>query len=67
MPRILVVDDDSLVLEHARLCLGGAGYQVETATNGEEAWRLSCAVAFDLVFTDVYMPVLDGFGLADRL
>ena len=67
MSRILVVDDDSIVLDHACLCLGAAGHVVETAANGEAAFRLATAGRFDLVFSDVYMPVLDGFGFAERL
>lgn len=67
MARILVVDDDSVILDHARLCLGGAGHQVETAPNGEEGWQLASTGGFDLVITDVYMPGVDGFGLADRI
>ena len=66
MSRILVVDDDPIVLEHARLCLGAAGHALETAADGEAALRLATAGRFDLVFTDVYMPVLDGFS-ATRL
>lgn len=67
MSRILVVDDDPIVLEHARLCLGAAGHALETAADGEAALRLATAGRFDLVFTDVYMPVLDGFQFTDRL
>jgi eukaryotic-like serine/threonine-protein kinase len=67
MARILVVDDDSAVLEHAVLCLGRDGHRVSTASNGEEGWARLCAGAFDVVVTDVYMPALGGFGLADRL
>jgi serine/threonine protein kinase len=67
MPHILVVDDDAVVRDHARLCLSGDGHVVETATNGEEGLRLASAHAYELILTDVYMPVLDGFGLASRL
>jgi serine/threonine protein kinase len=67
MARILVVDDDAAVLDHARLCLAGDGHRVETAADGEEGWNLAAAGTVELVFTDVYMPRLDGFGLAARL
>jgi serine/threonine protein kinase len=67
MSRILVVDDDSVVRDHARLCLRGAGHEVQTAANGEEGLRLASPGAFDLIVSDVYMPVLGGFGFTDRL
>ncbi len=40
---------------------------MRTAGNGEEALALAVPDAFDLILADVYMPALDGFGLADRL
>ncbi|MBX3716697.1 MAG: protein kinase [Burkholderiales bacterium] len=67
MSRILVVDDDPLVLEHARLCLGRAGHAVLTAADGEAGLRLARENDVDLVISDVYMPGMDGFGLAGAL
>lgn len=67
MARLLVVDDDPVILDHARLCLAGAGHEVLVAPDGEAADRIAAGERIDLVLTDVYMPGLDGFGLADRL
>lgn len=65
--RILVVDDDPVVLEHAALCLHADGHDVVTAMHGEEGLQLALAGSFDLVFLDVHLPGLDGFAIADGL
>jgi CheY-like chemotaxis protein len=55
--RILLVEDDDLVREHALRLLQGMGYEVTAATNGPEALDLlRKGVPCDLLFTDVIMP-----------
>jgi CheY-like chemotaxis protein len=55
--RILLVEDDDLVREHALRLLQSMGYQVTAATNGPEALDLlRRGVPCDLLFTDVIMP-----------
>jgi diguanylate cyclase (GGDEF)-like protein len=65
--NILVVDDnaDKLGLLEAALTL--AGYNVSTATDGEDA--LACIESYqpDLIITDVMMPRMDGYELAQRI
>ena len=68
MATILVVDDDADFCEITRTVLEGAGHQVQTAANGDQA--LSCMRAHppDLVILDVMMSsVLDGLDLSDRM
>jgi len=60
-PRILVVDDSSLIRLYCRDILEGAGFEVEQAINGIEAFEKVLAQAFDLVIVDVNMPRMDGF------
>jgi DNA-binding response OmpR family regulator len=68
-PRILHAEDQAMVAEAVQLILSQAGYEVEVAADGAEALRrLSAPDAhFDLLITDVTMPVLDGWGLIARL
>ncbi len=65
--RVLVVEDDRLVREHAMALLTGLGYHVTGAENGSEALEiLTRSDEFDLLFTDVVMPGgIDGRQLAD--
>ena len=59
--RILVVDDQEDIREMARLVLADAGFEVVTASSGEDALRLARGTAFDLVLLDINMPGLDGW------
>src|ERR1044072_8152512 len=65
--NILVVDDspDKLSLLDAALCL--AGYSVTTATDGDEALAAIESYQPDLVITDVMMPRMNGYELAQRI
>src|SRR5215204_1058205 len=65
--HILVVDDnpDKLSLLEAALCL--AGYRVTTATDGDEALAAIESYQPDLVITDVMMPRMNGYELAQRI
>jgi two-component system, cell cycle response regulator len=65
--NILIVDDnpDKLGLLEAALCL--AGYRVTTATDGDEALAAIESFQPDLVITDVMMPRMNGYELAQRI
>jgi CheY-like chemotaxis protein len=58
--RILVVDDEEVILELLRDILEPEGYEVLTVSNGREALRLIEAVEFDLLISDFQMPEMDG-------
>jgi two-component system response regulator MprA len=58
--RILVVDDDAAVRDSLARTLRFEGYQVETATDGDQALRAVKSAEPDAVVLDVSMPVLDG-------
>ncbi len=65
--RILVVEDSITARTLLRTIFTGAGYEVETATDGLDAWNLLAVRPFDLVVTDLDMPVMDGFTLTRRI
>jgi CheY-like chemotaxis protein len=61
VPRILVIDDDRGIREVLCLLLKERGYDVEIAGDGEQAIELlAMSTGFDLVITDIRMPVTDG-------
>jgi two-component system chemotaxis sensor kinase CheA len=66
--RVVVVADDSVTTRTLeRVILESAGYEVRTAADGGQALALVQAGGCDAVVSDVQMPVLDGFGLCERL
>lgn len=67
MRRVLVVDDEPMVIRVLRLALEKAGYSVTKANNGEEALIQIREQAPDVVITDIEMPRLDGEGLCRQI
>jgi len=67
--RILVVDDEVNVLfiMHDALIRLGSEYEIVTAQNGHEALGKVRAMPFDLVFTDLRMPDMDGVELTEAI
>ncbi len=65
--RVLVVDDSITSRTLEQSVLAGAGYDVTTAVDGAEAWRMLERSNFELVVSDVEMPQLDGIGLCERI
>lgn len=65
--RILVVDD-SMLMRKAAVKMLGDEFDVVTASDGEEGWeRISNDHAIQVVFTDLMMPRLDGYGLLKQV
>ncbi|MEO6567557.1 MAG: hybrid sensor histidine kinase/response regulator, partial [Opitutaceae bacterium] len=65
--RILVIDDQAANIHVLSTMLGQQGFEIITATNGEEALRLLAARSPDLVLLDVLMPGIDGFEVCRRV
>jgi len=65
--KILVIDDEEVVLDSCLAILAGGDYETTTATSGEEGLRLAAELTPDLVFVDVKMPGLSGLEVLERL
>jgi CheY-like chemotaxis protein len=65
--RILVVDDDEMVLMALDELLKGEGYEIETVSSGAEALKKLDTNRYDLLMLDVIMPEMDGFTLCKRV
>ena len=58
--KILVIDDEDIVLISCKRALLPEGFEVKTAQNGIEGLKMIEEERFDLVFTDLKMPDIDG-------
>lgn len=65
--RIIVVDDEEIVLSLIRDTFEEEGYAIKTASNGEDALKLTIDETFDLLITDIRMPGMDGIELVRRV
>ena len=65
--KILVVDDEALLVKGIRFNLQNEGYEVITGTNGLEAVRQVQNQSPDLVILDVMMPEMDGLTACERI
>ncbi len=65
--RILVVEDSTVILREIQDILAARQYTVSTAENGKQALQIFKSVNFDLVITDLQMPVMDGVKLIQEI
>ena len=63
----LVVDDSTTMQEMVSFTLGKAGFAVTRAGNGQEALGRLQGGKFDLIITDLNMPIMDGITLITKL
>jgi|GEM_PF-2307753 len=67
MVRVLVVDDEVVMLSAIRQILLDAGFLVDTATEGESALALARKGSYDLILLDVRLPDMDGLAVCQTL
>ena len=67
MSTILVIDDEKGILQLMHLALTKYGHNVETADDGREGIRKFDDGSFDIVITDIRMPVIDGNGVVAHI
>ncbi len=58
--RLLIIDDEPIVLEVMQIGLGMRGYEVEIAPSGREAMAILEKKSFDVILLDLIMPVMNG-------
>lgn len=67
MKKILIVEDDPLIVKIYTTRLKADGYDVLSAENGEEGIKIAEESFPDLIILDVMMPRVDGFAVLERL
>ena len=65
--KVLLVDDETSIVDLFGMILRNAGYFVRTALNGDAGLRLFESASWDLVITDRQMPKMDGERLAEQI
>ena len=65
--KILVVDDEALLVKGIRFNLKSEGYDVITGSNGQEAVEMAQKEQPDLIVLDVMMPVMDGLTACSKI
>jgi len=67
MAKILAVDDSASMRQMVSFTLKAAGHTVTDANDGQQALNIAKTQSFDLVLTDVNMPIMDGLTLTKEL
>ncbi len=65
--RILIVEDEPLMLERLKDFFCEEKYAVDTAEDGESGWFMGAEITYDLAIIDVGLPKIDGIELTRRL
>jgi DNA-binding response OmpR family regulator len=65
--KVLVVDDEKLIVKGIRFSLEQDGMEVDCAYDGQEALDLATANSYDMILLDVMLPKLDGFEVCQSI
>ncbi|HML46526.1 MAG TPA: response regulator transcription factor [Clostridia bacterium] len=65
--RLLLVDDEPLILKGLKYSLEQDDYEVDSAADGEEALRMFASGQYDLILLDVMLPELNGIEVCQRI
>jgi len=65
--RVLVVDDEIHIVHVVAIKLRNNGYEVMTAGDGAEAFKIACEEKPDIIVTDFQMPLMSGLELVEKL
>ncbi|NQV15503.1 response regulator [bacterium] len=67
MPKILIIEDEESFRGFMVALLEGQGYEIEIAIDGEKGIDLIQKQHFDLVITDIIMPIKEGFEVCQEM
>lgn len=67
LPRVLVVEDEPFMMKIYKLKLKKAGFEVETAIDGQEALEKAQQGQFHIILLDLILPKVDGFQVLEQL
>ena len=67
MPKILVVDDEVVIVKGLKFNLEREGFQVDTGYDGEQAVEMARDGGYDLILLDLMMPKIDGLQACARI
>ena len=65
--KVLVVDDEKLIVKGIRFSLEQDGMEVDCAYDGQEALDMATANEYDMILLDVMLPKIDGFEVCQRI
>ncbi len=65
--KVLVVDDEKLIVKGIRFSLEQDGMEVDCAYDGEEALRLAQENPYDMILLDIMLPKMDGFEVCQQI
>ena len=65
--KVLVVDDEKLIVKGIRFSLLQDGMEVDCAYDGEEALNMAKANEYDMILLDVMLPKMDGFEVCQAI
>ena len=65
--KVLVVDDEKLIVKGIRFSLEQDGMEVDCAYDGEEALRMATENSYDMILLDVMLPKMDGFEVCQQI
>ena len=65
--KVLVVDDEKLIVKGIRFSLEQDGMEVDCAYDGEEALKLATENTYDMVLLDIMLPKMDGFSVCQHI
>lgn len=65
--KVLVVDDEKLIVKGIRFSLEQDGMEVDCAYDGEEALNLASSNSYDMILLDIMLPKMDGFEVCQHI